>query len=137
MTQSDIRKMLNDLDASNADRETLKQKCHELENQVNLLQDEKTNMSVEFEQLQAQVSGQIYANMLLNFKLKIISRLFDDIYFQLGNISGDGKGYVENGGNWKWSRKYSNQTAQKATRSHARRLVQNGKGKLLSVRFVG
>ena len=70
MTQSDIRKMLNDLDASNADRETLKQKCHELENQVNLLQDEKTNMSVEFEQLQAQVSGQIYANMLHNFKLK-------------------------------------------------------------------
>jgi len=57
MTQSDIRKMLNDLDASNADRETLKQKCHELENQVNLLQDEKTNMSVEFEQLQAQVMG--------------------------------------------------------------------------------
>ena len=55
MTQSDIRKMLNDLDASNADREALKQKCHELENQVNLLQDEKTNMSVEFEQLQAQV----------------------------------------------------------------------------------
>ena len=47
--------MLNDLDASNADREALKQKCHELENQVNLLQDEKTNMSVEFEQLQAQV----------------------------------------------------------------------------------
>merc|ERR1711997_556362 len=39
------------------DREALKQKCHELENQVNLLQDEKTNMSVEFEQLQAQVHG--------------------------------------------------------------------------------
>ena len=55
MTQSDIRKMLNDLDASNEDRETLKQRCHELENQVNLLQDEKTNISVEFEQLQAQV----------------------------------------------------------------------------------
>ena len=55
MTQSDIRKMLTDLDSSNADREALKQKCHELENQVNLLQDEKTNISVEFEQLQAQV----------------------------------------------------------------------------------
>ena len=55
MTQSDIRKMLNDLDASNADRETLKQKCHELENQVNLLQDEKTNITAEFEQLQSQV----------------------------------------------------------------------------------
>ena len=62
MTQSDIRKMLNDLDASNADREALKQKCHELENQVNLLQDEKTNMSVEFEQLQAQVR-QLYTEM--------------------------------------------------------------------------
>ena len=55
MTQSDIRKMLNDLDASNADRETLKQKCHELENHVNLLQDEKANISAEFEQLQSQV----------------------------------------------------------------------------------
>ena len=47
--------MLNDLDSSNADREALKQKCHELENQVNLLQDEKANISVEFEQLQTQV----------------------------------------------------------------------------------
>ena len=47
--------MLNDLDASNADRETLKQKCHELENHVNLLQDEKANISAEFEQLQSQV----------------------------------------------------------------------------------
>ena len=55
MTQSDIRKMLDDLEASNADREALKQKCHELENKVNLLQDEKSNISAEFEQLQAQV----------------------------------------------------------------------------------
>ena len=57
MTQSDIRKMLNDLDASNSDREALKQKCHELENQVNLLQDEKANISAEFEQLQSQVGS--------------------------------------------------------------------------------
>ena len=55
MTHSDIRKMLNDLDSSNADREALKQKCHELENQVNLLQDAKANISAEFEQLQSQV----------------------------------------------------------------------------------
>ena len=55
MTQSDIRKMLDDLEASNAEREALKQKCHELENRVNLLQDEKSNISAEFEQLQAQV----------------------------------------------------------------------------------
>jgi hypothetical protein len=55
MTQSDIRKMLNDLDTSNADREALKQKCHELENHVNLLQDAKANISAEFEQLQSQV----------------------------------------------------------------------------------
>ena len=64
MTQSDIRKMLNDLDASNSDREALKQKCHELENQVNLLQDEKANISAEFEQLQSQVSFAIFPNML-------------------------------------------------------------------------
>ena len=47
--------MLDDLEASNAEREALKQKCHELENRVNLLQDEKSNISAEFEQLQAQV----------------------------------------------------------------------------------
>ena len=48
--------MLDDLEASNAEREALKQKCHELENRVNLLQDEKSNISAEFEQLQAQVN---------------------------------------------------------------------------------
>ena len=62
MTQSDIRKMLDDLEASNADREALKQKCHELENKVNLLQDEKSNISSEFEQLQAQV---VFPNLTL------------------------------------------------------------------------
>ena len=57
MTQSDVRKMLDDLEHANAEREALKQKCHELENRVNLLQDEKSNISAEFEQLQAQVVG--------------------------------------------------------------------------------
>ena len=57
MTPSDIRKMLDDLEASNAEREALKQKCHELENKVNFLQDEKNNISTEFEQLRAQVNS--------------------------------------------------------------------------------
>ena len=56
MNQSDIRKMIDDLESANSEREELKQRCHELENQVNMLQDEKSNISAEFEQLQAQVS---------------------------------------------------------------------------------
>ena len=55
MTPSDVRKMMEDLDAANVEKDDLKQKCHELENQVNMLQDEKSNITMEFEQLQAQV----------------------------------------------------------------------------------
>ena len=47
---------MDDLAKSNEEKEELKQKCHDLENQIDLLQDEKMNLSVEFEQLQAQVS---------------------------------------------------------------------------------
>lgn len=56
MTSSDLRKLMDDLAKSNEEKEELKQKCHDLENQIDLLQDEKMNLSVEFEQLQAQVS---------------------------------------------------------------------------------
>ena len=52
---ADVRKLMEDYETANSEREALKQRCHELENQVNLLQDEKSNMSAEFEQLQAQV----------------------------------------------------------------------------------
>ena len=55
LTPSDIRKLMAEYETANGERETLKQRCHELENQVNMLQDEKSNISAEFEQLQAQV----------------------------------------------------------------------------------
>ena len=58
MTSSDLRKLMDDLAKSNEEKEELKQKCHDLENQIDLLQDEKMNLSVEFEQLQAQVSNE-------------------------------------------------------------------------------
>ena len=60
MTSSDLRKLMDDLAKSNEEKEELKQKCHDLENQIDLLQDEKMNLSVEFEQLQAQVSNERY-----------------------------------------------------------------------------
>merc|ERR1719295_2414435 len=56
LTPSDIRKLMAEYETANGERETLKQRCHELENQVNMLQDEKSNISAEFEQLQAQVT---------------------------------------------------------------------------------
>ncbi len=55
MTPSDIRKIMDDLEASNQEREELRQKCHELESQVKLLAEDKSNLSAEFENLQAQV----------------------------------------------------------------------------------
>ena len=117
MTQSDIRKMLNDLDASNADRETLKQKCHELENQVNLLQDEKTNITAEFEQLQSQVRYSDITSRMIITKLIPQANLY--IYFKCKLsvcILGHGKRrrHVENGGIRKW-KCWRNKTAQKAT----------------------
>ena len=57
MSQSEVRKLLDNLEELREEREELKQRCHELENQVNLLQDEKSNMSAEYEQLQTQVAG--------------------------------------------------------------------------------
>ena len=57
MTQSDVHKILDDLENANAEREALKQKCHELENQVNTPHEEKSNISAEFEKLQVQVVG--------------------------------------------------------------------------------
>ncbi len=56
MASSDIRKMMEDLDSSNQEREELRQKCHELENQVKLLQEDKQNITAEFENLQSQVT---------------------------------------------------------------------------------
>ena len=55
MTQSDLRKLMDDLAEANREKDDLKQKCHEMENQINMLKDEKINISSEYEQLQAQV----------------------------------------------------------------------------------
>lgn len=57
MTTTDVRKLIEDLDTANVEREDLKQKCHELENQVKMLQEDKLNISAEFEHLHAQLSG--------------------------------------------------------------------------------
>ena len=55
MTQSDLRKLMDDLSEANREKDDLKQKCHEMEIQINLLKDEKINITSECEQLQAQV----------------------------------------------------------------------------------
>ena len=50
-----MRKMMEEMDVTRSERESLAQKCHELEMQLNLLKEEKTNLSAEFEHLQAQL----------------------------------------------------------------------------------
>ena len=46
---------MDDLSESNREKDELKQKCHEMEIQINMLKDEKINIASEVEQLQAQV----------------------------------------------------------------------------------
>merc|ERR1711936_913495 len=50
-----VRKMMEEMEETRTERETLAQKCYELEMQLNLLKEEKTNLSSEFENLQAQL----------------------------------------------------------------------------------
>jgi predicted nuclease with TOPRIM domain len=46
---------MEDLEDAKAEKEQLMQKCHDLEMQVNLLQDEKSNINAEYELLQKEV----------------------------------------------------------------------------------
>ena len=51
----EVKKLIDQLDKAGEEKEQLMQKCHELELQIAMLQDEKSNISAEFEHLQAQV----------------------------------------------------------------------------------
>lgn len=46
---------MDDLSEATKDREDLKQKCHDLENTLKLVEDEKSNLIAELEQLHKQV----------------------------------------------------------------------------------
>ncbi len=54
---SQVRKMMEEVEVTTVEKEKLAQKCHELEMELNLLKEEKTNLSAEFEHLQAQIGG--------------------------------------------------------------------------------
>ncbi len=56
MADSEIRRVLEDLEDARAEKDQLMQKCHDLEIQVNLLQDEKSNINAEYELLQKEVN---------------------------------------------------------------------------------
>jgi protein HOOK1 len=56
MADSEIRRVLEDLEDARAEKDQLMQKCHDLEIQVNLLQDEKSNINAEYELLQKEVT---------------------------------------------------------------------------------
>jgi len=53
-----VKKLLEDMEKTRDEKENLAQRCHELERMVNLLREEKSNLSAEFEHLQAQVGSQ-------------------------------------------------------------------------------
>ena len=57
MDDGQVRKLMEEMEASTAEKEKLAQKCHELEMELNLLKEEKSNLSAEFEHLQAQIGG--------------------------------------------------------------------------------
>eukprot|EP00088_Acartia_fossae_P044809 TRINITY_DN4781_c1_g1_i5.p1 TRINITY_DN4781_c1_g1~~TRINITY_DN4781_c1_g1_i5.p1 ORF type:complete len:676 (-),score=232.76 TRINITY_DN4781_c1_g1_i5:383-2410(-) len=53
-----VKKLIEDMEKTREEKERLAQRCHELEMMVNLLQEEKSNLSAEYEHLQAQVGSQ-------------------------------------------------------------------------------
>ena len=55
----DVPSVLKELEASNREREELRQKCYELEMQVKVLTEDKSIMSTEVENLQAQIKGKV------------------------------------------------------------------------------
>ena len=55
LSASEIRRVMEDLEDANVEKDQLMQKCHNLEIQVNLLQDEKNNITAEYELLQKEV----------------------------------------------------------------------------------
>ena len=52
-----VKKLMEEMEVTTAEKEKFAQKCHELEMELNLLKEEKSNLSAEFEHLQAQLGG--------------------------------------------------------------------------------
>ena len=57
MGPAEVKRLMDDLNDSVQEKDDLRQKLHEMENHINVLQNEKANMSAELEQLQTQVRG--------------------------------------------------------------------------------
>jgi len=53
-----VKKLMDDMEATKVEKEEYAQRCHELEIKLNLLQEEKSNLSAEYEHLQAQLGSQ-------------------------------------------------------------------------------
>ena len=51
--------MMEEMEKTRIEKEHLAQKCHELEMRLNMLQEEKSNLSAEFENLRAQQLSQV------------------------------------------------------------------------------
>merc|ERR1711935_923639 len=81
-----VSNIISDLEDSNREREELRQKCHELEIQVKLLTENKSIMTTELDNLQAQVKGKIETESYsgADFQIKDLRRQLekaqDDVY---------------------------------------------------------
>jgi len=63
LDDGEVKKLMEDMVLTTAEKEKLAQKCHELEMELNLLKEEKSNLSAEFEHLQAQIGGRNVAGV--------------------------------------------------------------------------
>jgi len=52
-----VKKLMEEMESTRVEKESLAQKCHELEMRLNLMKEEKSNLSAEFEHLQAQLGS--------------------------------------------------------------------------------
>lgn len=52
-----VKKLMEEMESTRVEKESLAQKCHELEMRLNLMKEEKSNLSAEFEHLQAQIGS--------------------------------------------------------------------------------
>jgi len=50
-----VKRLMEEMESTKVEKELLAQKCHELEMQLNLMKEEKSNLSAEFEHLQARM----------------------------------------------------------------------------------
>merc|ERR1719195_395151 len=52
-----VKKLMEEMETTRVEKESLAQKCYELEMRLNLMKEEKSNLSAEFEHLQAQMGS--------------------------------------------------------------------------------